>query len=269
MKTRSFSLDRVESVPPWLRSITENTGSVPEADCGVSHFVYRSRRAFHPGRLHGFFQKHFILREHVWSRPLEDATCCEENREADHQCPLIHAPDDRKVDSGVSRTGNTQFKEVAERVAQAAEAVVNFLRNQDGVTSPVAVAACAANAAAATAALAASVVYDLSGKQVGGSSDLGMHGRPGWDPGYQEAGPASRRHSDCELGLLVRSKGLAWLATRQDHRAEWNHAGTMMRFSTGTFLIFLLGDVCRFVSITVDQCSAWSVVFGAKNIKVG
>ncbi|WIA32558.1 hypothetical protein OEZ86_003365 [Tetradesmus obliquus] len=46
---------------------------------------------------------------------------------------------------------------------------------------------------------------------------------------------AAVRRAACEgrFGLLLRSKGFVWLATRGDHIGEWSQAGSLLSFSTG------------------------------------
>jgi G3E family GTPase len=39
---------------------------------GISNFVYRQRRPFHPGRLHSLLQEHFVVQQPDWSRAMAE-----------------------------------------------------------------------------------------------------------------------------------------------------------------------------------------------------
>ncbi|GLI65240.1 hypothetical protein VaNZ11_008725, partial [Volvox africanus] len=63
-----FSLERARDGAGWLKAIREGTDLVPEtAEYGITSFVWRSRRPFHPARLHAFMDKYFVLQQPDWS----------------------------------------------------------------------------------------------------------------------------------------------------------------------------------------------------------
>lgn len=49
----------------------------------------------------------------------------------------------------------------------------------------------------------------------------------------QTAAAARRQAFQSQFGMLLRSKGFVWLATRGDHIGEWSQAGSLLSFSTG------------------------------------
>jgi G3E family GTPase len=49
-----------------------------------------------------------------------------------------------------------------------------------------------------------------------------------------QAAAASRRAAlEATFGVLLRSKGFVWVASRGDHIGEWSQAGSLLSFSTG------------------------------------
>ena len=62
LNTNKFDLDTAQLSPGWLMSLKET--HVPETEeYGISSFVYRSRRPFHPDRLFKLLVKYFIIIE--------------------------------------------------------------------------------------------------------------------------------------------------------------------------------------------------------------
>lgn len=49
----------------------------------------------------------------------------------------------------------------------------------------------------------------------------------------QAVAAARRQALEARFGMLLRSKGFVWLATRGDHIGEWSQAGSLLSFSTG------------------------------------
>ncbi|KAF8071330.1 yciC [Scenedesmus sp. PABB004] len=137
---------------------------------GVSHFVYRARWPFHPGRLHAFMLAHFVLQEPDWAQLM-------------------------RARGGGGSDGDSD--------------------SDDGGSGG-------------------------SGSDDGGSGSGDADADAGGEP--QREGPAAElqavaaeRRAACEarFGLLLRSKGFAWLASRGDHIGEWSQAGSLLSFSTG------------------------------------
>ncbi|CAD7698707.1 unnamed protein product [Ostreobium quekettii] len=230
VNTGRFSFEKAQSSAGWLKAIKAGDldRGTPATKYGVSSFVYSSRRPFHPRRLYTLLCSNFVLQQQG-EPPLEENFAEGKDEKGSHgalpsdsgiwaRAPAARTMGSEPGQATAQHTGSAQFQEVADRVAEAAQAVVQFLQNSGAVNPQAAVAACAANAAASTAALAASVVYDL-----------GMNSKGG-NVGDKNLGVAAR---EAPLCAVLRSKGLAWLATRGDLCAEWNQAGQIMQFSTG------------------------------------
>jgi G3E family GTPase len=49
----------------------------------------------------------------------------------------------------------------------------------------------------------------------------------------QSVAAGRRQALESQFGLLLRSKGFVWLATRPGHIGEWSQAGSLLSFSTG------------------------------------
>jgi G3E family GTPase len=68
---------------------------------------------------------------------------------------------------------------------------------------------------------------DQQSAAVTGSSDLTTAQQ------LQEVAGVRRTAFEARFGLLLRSKGFVWLATRGGHIGEWSQAGSLLSFSTG------------------------------------
>jgi G3E family GTPase len=49
----------------------------------------------------------------------------------------------------------------------------------------------------------------------------------------QAVAAGRRQQLERQFGLVLRSKGFVWLATRGDHIGEWSQAGSLLTFTTG------------------------------------
>jgi hypothetical protein len=141
---------------------------------GVSHFVYRSRRAFHPQRLHDFMVKFFVLQQPDWARLRE---------------------------LGGSGGGAGENSSSGGGSSDSCEG------EEDGP----------------------------AGDEGAGSSTSGAHAPADTTAQQLQALAAGCRAalSAAFGGLLLRSKGFVWLASRGDHIGEWSQAGSLLNFSTG------------------------------------
>ena len=74
LNTKLFSLKEAESAPGWLASLS-STGEPPISESeeyGVSSFVYRSRKPFHPELLHQWIRRVFVVSDD-WNDPTKGA----------------------------------------------------------------------------------------------------------------------------------------------------------------------------------------------------
>lgn len=78
LNTNSYNMESASMTPGWLLSLKENI--VPETiEYGISSFVYRARRPFHPNRLFELVHKYFIIIESPGDRPEEDQEAGDED----------------------------------------------------------------------------------------------------------------------------------------------------------------------------------------------
>jgi G3E family GTPase len=62
LNTSLFDYEKAALSPGWLQSLKEP--HIPETvEYGISSFVYRARKPFHPERMYQLFQKHFVIIE--------------------------------------------------------------------------------------------------------------------------------------------------------------------------------------------------------------
>jgi G3E family GTPase len=147
-------------------------GAVRSTDAyGVSHFVYRARWPFHPGRLHNFMVSFFVLQEPDWEKLLQ----------ADREV-------DREDDASDSEDQSEEL---------------DLLQTPASENNP------------------------------SSSSSTDTQGGTSTAQQLQEVAGARRAVFEARFGLLLRSKGFVWLATRGDHIGEWSQAGSLLSFSTG------------------------------------
>jgi len=78
LATGRFNFDKARQQPRWLKSL-ENPGHSEADEYGISSFVYRARRPFHPERLHAALNEGFpgIVRAkgHFWLANGNDFAC--------------------------------------------------------------------------------------------------------------------------------------------------------------------------------------------------
>jgi G3E family GTPase len=154
------------------------------ASYGVTHFVYRARWPFHPGRLHNFMVSFFVLQEPDWQK-------------------LMAEDEDHREDNPTS-TDATSTDDLASPL-------------QPGVTNV--------------------------------TSDTAQQ--------LQEVAGARRAAFEARFGLLLRSKGFVWLATRGGHIGEWSQAGSLLSFSTGEAYLQSYDILLVFIEFHVLQLCSW------------
>jgi G3E family GTPase len=154
------------------------SGAVRSTDAyGVSHFVYRARWPFHPGRLHKFMVSFFVLQEPDWEK-LWQADREVDDEDDDEDEDQANGSEDQSEEPGLMQTPASDMNPSSSTSSDT-----------QGVTN--------------------------TAQQL------------------QEVAGARRAAFEARFGLLLRSKGFVWLATRGDHIGEWSQAGSLLSFSTG------------------------------------
>jgi G3E family GTPase len=71
--SNSFDFDKCQQSPTWIRAINDDTEKIPETEeYGISSFVFRARKPFHPERLMEFVNEHMGQRDGDDSDPEVD-----------------------------------------------------------------------------------------------------------------------------------------------------------------------------------------------------
>jgi hypothetical protein len=264
-----FSMERARSASGWLAALNHGHELTPEtAEYGISSFVYKARAPFHPGRLHAFFEKYFVLQEPDWSEAMADEAGDDEHDQAHPHAPAAAAGNRggaASMSGGVPAAAQ-QLQRAASALADAAGSLAaatggaggngraqgrqQAAGNDAALAAAVNAAAAAASAAAAAAAAAASVAGASASGPVSSSQPAPASTRPTTRAALTPSGtnnPASSLPMPSEVdplgvrraarmstfGNLLRSKGFVWVAGRDDHCAEWSSAGGLVRFGTG------------------------------------
>ena len=56
---KTFDFDECQQSPMWIKAMNDETAKIPETEeYGISSFVFRCRKPFHPGRLMDFINNH-------------------------------------------------------------------------------------------------------------------------------------------------------------------------------------------------------------------
>eukprot|EP01039_Chlorochromonas_danica_P003249 gene3249-3559_t len=63
MNTKKFNLQEAQEAPGWLQSMKGQQHTPETLEYGISSFVYRGRRPFHPNRLNQWIHLHFVFQE--------------------------------------------------------------------------------------------------------------------------------------------------------------------------------------------------------------
>jgi G3E family GTPase len=223
--TGRFSFERAAKAAGWLADL--QPGAKPHSpeteEYGIGSFVYRARRAFHPSRLHAWLTRHFVLQQPDWSEAMFAA--------------------DQEETEGVWGEVRRAADALAEAAGRAAAASAEDKDGAGGRAGAAALAtARAAAKAAAAAAEAASSAARLAGLWPGVAAAAGAADSPAASAAAAAAANALPSDADAaqrlshlraSYGDLMRSKGFAWIAGRDDHCAEWSQAGRVLRLGTG------------------------------------
>ncbi|CAL5220091.1 g2042 [Coccomyxa viridis] len=118
MGTGLFNLEKAQGSPGWLKSIQGDAPVVPETEeYGISSFVYRSRRPFHPQRLHAFMKQFYTLQEEEMQDEEEEDGDAEGMQEGSEEGDT----DEKKQEGGPAESMETS-REISKEDMQAAAA---------------------------------------------------------------------------------------------------------------------------------------------------
>ncbi|KAG2438855.1 hypothetical protein HXX76_005395 [Chlamydomonas incerta] len=268
LHTGRFSLERAREGAGWLKAIREGTDLVPEtAEYGITSWVWRSRRPFHPARLHALLSAHWVLQQPDWSEADGGGAGGggeEEQEEQEEEQEEEEQEEEGEVDRGkmnkevgaAARAAQQAAAALSKALAAAAppagkkgkggdaaaalQAVAGAAAAAATAASAAAVAAAAAAAAAATAAAsfgsgsgsaAASTAAKRSAAAAAAAAPAAAAATAAApDPAAAAAAAAARTAA---YGQVLRSKGFVWLGGRRDHVGEWSSAGNLLRLGTG------------------------------------
>ncbi len=113
MGTGLFDFEKASQAAGWVQAMNAGGPVHSTSQYGISSFVYRARRPFHPGRLHSLLQEHFVLQEPDWSSAMSEAGDTEGQQEG-QQAPG-HVKGDASGDnrSVVERGAEVQARRAA------------------------------------------------------------------------------------------------------------------------------------------------------------
>ena len=75
MNTNLFDMERAESLETWMEELEKGNDHVPETEeYGISGFVYRARRPFHPQRIFEIYKQFGNLKSAVEVRSKTEDT---------------------------------------------------------------------------------------------------------------------------------------------------------------------------------------------------
>ncbi|CAG9467788.1 unnamed protein product [Pedinophyceae sp. YPF-701] len=212
MGTKKFQLEKAKERLDWLRSRDAGRAGTDARDDaarhGISSFVYRARRPFHPQRLHALLSRAFVLQQQDWTEAM-----AAEGIAATQPAPS--GPSERRQ-AALDASARDAAHSLVKAGTHAANVLGPVVAGAGGQTAAAAKACAAAGAAAAAAAEALLAA-------AGGSEPRAAVAAGGRD---------RKRRTQGFKGLL-RSKGVYWLATRDDLAGEWSQAGGVLTMSLG------------------------------------
>lgn len=203
VSTGRFSFEEASRSAGWLQSLQENTPHTPETEeYGISSFVYKARKPFHPERIHNFMNSYFHLQEPDWSDAIADSGRLES---AELAQKAIHDASTSTM-LALKSLEKLKFANIPEL-----ESVKNLL----------------------DASLEA---LDGAGKEFKSVEDkvkeVDIFAQNVSKPRISSSSKGFSLLKET-FGNILRSKGFIWLASRPDLCGEWSQAGAVMRFTVG------------------------------------
>ncbi|KAG2452963.1 hypothetical protein HYH02_002300 [Chlamydomonas schloesseri] len=223
--TGLFNLEEAADAPGWLQAIKSDTPLKPESEeYGISSFVYRARRPFHPERLYDKFLERYFMTKVINVIPGQEEEEEEGASEAEEQEEKVGAPG-----RGSSGKGSRQ----ATTGAAAATSSGSRSSGSDG-TAEGAEDKEDSSTSGGSGSGSGSGSDDEKEEEASGSGDeADDEAAEGVRRDELEAYAKVRREVMAamkrDLGFVMRSKGSIWLATLPDTIIGWGHAGLVLQ----------------------------------------
>ena len=233
INTGKFSFEKAARSAGWLQSMQEETPHTPETlEYGIGTFLYKARRAFHPGRLHRFMTQYFLLQEPDWRDAIEDKSD-DERDENDENEELGEDGDD---DAFYVALQSAEAASVAAQQTAEALSQLELYANKEALIE-------AASAAVTATAAIASLLTEFRDSSTSKTTTATTTTTPSTAPNVSPTTPLSseeaaaaeerRQRLHSSFGQVLRAKGFAWVSSRPDLCAEWSQAGGVLRFTVG------------------------------------
>ncbi|KAG2489398.1 hypothetical protein HYH03_012039 [Edaphochlamys debaryana] len=199
--TGRFDMEQAAEAPGWLQSM-KGEGPTPESEeYGISTYVFRSRRPFHPGRLYTTFLERYFLTKVI--------------NVMDGPGPDPSGPDGESEDSEASGSGSGSDDD------------------DDPESSASAAAAAEPGASGGNSSGSGSSGSDDEEEADDGEGEGGGRGGVAKDnlAAYEAARAEVMRAMKRDLGYVMRSKGFLWLATQPGAMVGWGQAGVVLQMA--------------------------------------
>lgn len=205
VSTGRFSFEEASRSAGWLQSLQESTPHTPETEeYGISSFLFKARRPFHPERIHAFMSTYFHVQEPDWSDAIADAgrpetvemvasSICDASShsqkamEALENLKRLHIPEN-------------VFENVRKSLTASVEAIKSAQEEYESIKE---------------------TLHTMDVFPVETAKPQTISNSNGF----------SRLKE--RFGNVLRSKGFIWLASRPDLCGEWSQAGAVLRFTVG------------------------------------
>jgi G3E family GTPase len=205
ISTGRFSFEEASRSAGWLQSLQEATPHTPETEeYGIGSFVFRSRKPFHPTRIHDFMNSFFCLQEPDWSDAIADTGRGKAVEDA--------------------RTRILSARDQAELAAEALRAL-KALQVPENSVNPV----------LSDVEFAAEFLTEAMGglEAVDDVVDRGVESKTSTKGCSTTLNADGFKSLKQKYGNILRSKGFVWLGSRPDLCGEWSQAGAVLRFTVG------------------------------------
>ncbi|KAG2425693.1 hypothetical protein HXX76_013535 [Chlamydomonas incerta] len=214
--TGLFNLEEAADAPGWLQAIKTDTPLKPESEeYGISSFVYRARRPFHPERLYDKFLERYFMTKVINVIPGEEGEEGEEDAEAGGE-EAKQGKEEAGGSSGRGNSGGTCAQRSATPSGSGSDGAADGSRAEKDDDS---------SSTSSGSGSGDSDEESGSGDGDGEDEQQQRDGLAAYDQVRREVKAAMKQ----DLGFIMRSKGSVWLATLPDTIVGWGHAGLVLQ----------------------------------------